>query len=113
MRRSLMRVAILAVAVSLAGCTTIDEMRSHEPKGSYLSSRSAPALEECLATRLSYIDPPSVIRGERETTVSFGFGLTTDAAITLRPEGSATRVEVRTVLPYKGRFRSTVENCVR
>ena len=102
---------MIAAALLLSGCTTVGEMRAHEPKATHLSARSMPALEQCIGERLSWISPPSVLRGETETSIAFGYRGTTDALVLLRPEGSAVRVEVRTMLPYKGSLRRGIETC--
>lgn len=102
---------IIAAALLVSGCTTVAEMGAHEPKATLISSRSMPFLEQCIGERLSWISPPAVLRGETETSISFGYRGTTDALVLLKPEGQSVRVEIRTMLPYKGSLRSSIETC--
>lgn len=111
MNRSLI---LAAVGLMTAGCgTTIREMRDHEPRALYVSNRSMPALEQCLAERLSWIAMPSIIRGEKYTNVAFGSPGQMAVLVTLHPEGPArTRIEVRQKLLYGHRVAGNVTMCV-
>lgn len=108
-----MRSILILAAFAVIGCgTTIRELRDHPPRAVYSSARSVPALEQCLAERLSWIDNPSVIRGETYTQVVFGSGGKTALSVTLMPAAARTTVEVRQVYVYGARVRGNVEMCV-
>jgi hypothetical protein len=99
----------LGAALFLAGCTTttIREMREDTPRATYESSRSVPALEQCLAGNLSWLAQPSIVHGEATSELSFGsaFG-GTGLLVTLRPLSAGARVEVREGITYGTRVRT-------
>jgi hypothetical protein len=109
MKRSAVAAVVMAL---LAGCTTIREMREHEPSATYTSARSTAALEACLAGNLSWISSPAIIHGERSTELSFGEGENSVVMVTLVPVDGGTRVEAREQLAYGARVRHNIEACV-
>jgi hypothetical protein len=97
------------LTIVVTGCsTTIKELREHPVRMTYVSERSAPALEQCLAGNLSWIASPSVVRGETSSEVALGNAL----LVTLSPMLEGTQVQVRELLTYGKRVRNNVEACV-
>lgn len=105
---------LIAAGVTLGGCsTTIGEMRTDTPRASYVSARSEPALESCVAGSIRGAGQPAIVHGERATEIAYDAGVGSPfLVITLRPAGGHTVVEVREKLGYVGRFRRAVEACV-
>jgi len=107
-----MRVLLIGL-LALTGCnTTIREMRDHPPRAIYVSKKSMPALEECLADSLSWIASPSIIRGEATTSIALGSGGSTALLVTLRPLPTGVEVAVRQLLVYGTRVRNNVQGCI-
>ena len=105
----------IAAASALSACsTTIREIREHPPRSTYVSNRTGPELEACLAGNLSWIAQPSIIHGETSTELAFGGsgGGATALLVTLHPLAKGTQVEVRELLMYGARVRHNVEACV-
>ena len=106
-----MRAALIAFA-ALAGCTTtLSEIRDHQPRATYQSSKSPAALEQCLADALSWMGAPSIIRGETETTLAYTITSHTHFTLSLTA-GASTTVAVRGIHGYNGRQRRGVEGCI-
>ncbi len=97
----------------MSGCnTTIREIRDHPPRATYLSAKSMPALEQCLADTLSWIGSPSIIRGDTVTSIALGSGGSTAVLVTLHPVKQGTEVQVRQILTYGTRVKNNVQGCV-
>ena len=102
-------IAILA-GTALAGCATTAQMQAKAPDATFTSSKSIPALEECLAMSLSWLGNPSIIRGPERTVLAYG---NPNPALTLAIVGSEpASVEVRASLTVGGRVRRNVEACL-
>lgn len=106
-------VTALLTLLALTGCVhTLDEIRAAEPRASYQSARSVPALEQCLAGKLSWASLPSIVHGETSSEMTFGAPGDADLLITLRPLSSGTGVEVRERHQYLSKVRRDVEACL-
>lgn len=99
----------LILLACLAGCTTTEEIRQHQPRASYSSTKSVGALVECLTNEV-HRGQPSVIPGEAATYITWGTAIAVGLHITLRPATAGTNVEVRELVSYTE--RGAVERCV-
>lgn len=104
---------MIAGALLLSGCTTMTELRSLEPRATYSSTRSLPALEQCIAEGLSWAARPTIVRGEKDTSITFGASVVA-VMVTLRPTEAGTEVKVMQAgMGYGKRVRRSVERCLR
>lgn len=103
------RVATIVLLFGLPSCTTVSGVQAKGASYKVETSRSATAVEECVALKLSRYGAPSVIRGEGRTILSYG-NPNPAFTITVQDQGAIRSVEGRKgiVAPK----RQDVEQCL-
>lgn len=103
------RVATVVVLLGLSGCTTVSGVQAKAASFTAETSRSAAAVEECVALNLSKYGAPSIIRGEGRTILSYG-NPNPAFTITIADQGSSRLVEGRKGIVAPS--RQDVERCL-
>lgn len=83
-------------------------VQERSPLAVYETSKSTPEVEQCLATRLSRLGVPSVIRGPTETVMVYG---NPNPAFTLSLGQGSVAVRSAILRPSSG-FMHDIEGCL-
>lgn len=112
-RRGLAKKFMLLVAIGLAGCAaSTSKIGERSPVQIYHSDKPASELAACIANRLSWLTPPSVIPqadGRTRVMLSYAGRSMVDYEII---DGPTRSIEVRAAGGYSGKIRNDTEGCL-
>lgn len=109
-----MKIVAALATIALSGCAgTIDQNRARPAAATFSTALAEPAVEHCLAGKLSWMGDPSVIRGEGSTEIAFNSPYGTELLVTILPVGSGSRLELRMKhRNYLDHLIRTVQSCI-
>lgn len=84
------------LALSLSACDgTIEQNRARAASATFATAQAEPALEHCLAGKLSWLGTPAIIRGDSSTEIAFDSPYGTELLLTILPRPGGSQVELR------------------
>jgi hypothetical protein len=103
------------VALLIAGPPqgALGQLRANAAKATYTSTRSAAALELCIAAAASDGQIPTVWRGENETVIAIYNGPYLNMAVSIETASQGLKVTVHTRRGYGPVNKATVEGCLQ